>query len=114
MIQHWHRRFSFGFLLATLWLSAGGGAAATLQGSAGNSGVAKSNGVMVTASGPTLTGFEASSATLGWETPRLVPAGTAVMITAFTRGAGPESGEEIWETPILSSLDVLTASTSPY
>jgi hypothetical protein len=117
MIQHWHRRFSFGFLLATLWLSAGGGAAATLQGSAGNSGVATSNGVMETASGPTLTGFEASSATLGWETPetpRLVPAGTAVMITASTLGAGPESGEEIWETPILSSLDVLTASTSPY
>jgi hypothetical protein len=48
------------------------------------------------------------------EAPRLVSAGTAVMITAFTLGAGPESGEEIWVTPILSPLDVLTASSSPY
>jgi hypothetical protein len=114
MIQHWHRRFS---LLATIWLSAGGGAAATLHGSAGISGVATSNGVMVTASGPALTGFEASSATLGWETPetpRLVPAGTAVMITAFTLGAGIESDEEMWETPILSPLEVLTASSLAY
>lgn len=117
MIQHWNRRFGFGFLLATLGLSAGGGAAATLHGSAGISGVATSNGVMVTASGPALTGFEASRATSGWETPetpRLVPAGTAVMITAFTLGAGIESDEEMWETPILSPLEVLTASSLPY
>lgn len=117
MIQHWHRRFSFGFLLATIGLSAGGGAAATLHGSAGISGVAASNGLMVTASGPAVTGFEARRATSGWETleaPRLVAVGTAVMITAFTLGAGIESDEEMHGTPILSPLEVLTASSLPY
>ena len=72
---------------------------------------------MVTASGLALTGFEARRATSGWETPeapRLVPAGTAVMITAFTLGAGIETGEEMWKTPILSPLEVLTASSLPY
>ena len=72
---------------------------------------------MVTASGPAMTGVEAGSATSGWETPetpRLVPAGTAVMITAFTLGARIESDEEMWETPILSPVEVLTASSLPY
>ena len=117
MIQRWNSRFNFGFLLATIWLSAGGVVAATLTGAAGISGVATSNGVMVTASGPAMTGLEASSATSRWEmpeTPRLVPAGTAVMITAFTLGAGIESDEEMRETPLLSPLETLTASSLPY
>jgi hypothetical protein len=36
------------------------------------------------------------------------------MITAFTLGAGIESDEEMWETPILSPLEVLTASSLAY
>ena len=117
MIQLLSRRFSFGFLLATIGLSAGGGFAATLTGSAGISGVATSHGVMVTAPGPVWIGVDTLSTTSGGEmleAPRLVSVGTAVMITAFTLGAGPESGEEIWVTPILSPLEVLTASSSPY